>query len=285
MSRISLLNLPIDSLLFEDTVKSCIELIHTPGLKWAVTLNPEIAVTAQKDQELKQMIQQANLVTADGSGLLWGASYLNELKNHPIHSRFLRWLKAFTNAFRFFFSRNYRYQVLPGRVTGIDLVRVLLRLAGKRGYRVFLLGGKPGVAEELRQKLFAHDPRLQVVGATDGFQLEIKDGRLQPKAGEEMRERQILNQIRNTKPHLLLVAFGPPKQERWIFQHQKELREVKLAIGVGGTFDFLIGKSKRAPRWMQKIGLEGPFRLICEPKRLKRLLASIPKFVSLIVNS
>lgn len=282
MSRISLLNLPIDSLLFEDTVKSCIELMQRPGLKWAVTLNPEITVMAQKDEELKRMIQQANLVTADGSGLLWAASYLSEVKSQ---STFVRWVKAFASGFHFFFSHSYRNKVIPGRVAGIDLIRVLLKLASRQGYRIFLLGGKPGVAEELRQKLFAHDPRLQVVGATDGFQLEIKDGRLQPKEGEEMREKQVLNQIIKTKPHLLLVAFGPPKQERWIFQHQRELRDVKLAVGVGGTFDFLIGKSKRAPKWMRKIGLEFLWRLFSEPKRFKRMITTLPKFIKLIVHS
>ncbi len=282
MSRLTILGLPVDALFFEEVVKNCDRLIHVPGLKWAVTLNPEIAVVAQKDKELRRMVHEASLVTADGSGLLWAASYLSEIRSQSV---FIRWIKAFISGFHFFFSRSYRHKVIPGRVTGVDLVRVLLKLASHRGYRVFLLGGKPGVAELLRKKLFEVDPRIKIVGATDGFRLNIDDNRLSVREEDKDREHQVLSEIQRAKPHLLLVAFGPPKQERWIFQHQKELRAVKLAIGVGGTFDFLAGKSRRAPRWMRSVGLEFLWRLFCEPKRFRRMITTLPKFIKLIVNS
>ncbi len=282
MARLNILGLPVDALLFEETVRICDHLIYTPRLKWAVTLNPEIAVMAQQDSELNQMIRQASLVTADGSGLLWAASYLSEAK---AQSAFSRWLKAFASGFHFFFSRAYRNKIIPGRVTGIDLIRVLLKLAGKRGYRIFLLGGKPGVAELLREKLLALDSRLRIVGATDGFQLNLDKNGFTVAPEDQAREHQVLKAIQKQKPHLLLVAFGPPKQERWIYRHQRELRDVKLAIGVGGTFDFLIGKSHRAPRWMRKIGLEFVWRLFSEPKRFKRMIVTLPKFIRLIINS
>ncbi|MFC1651812.1 WecB/TagA/CpsF family glycosyltransferase [Patescibacteria group bacterium] len=273
MKRISLLDLPVDCLTFKETIQRVDQLLRTPGLKWGVTLNPEISIFAQFDSELKEVIQKSNLVTADGIALQWAASYLKDRSS-------CNWIATLFTGVKFYLSKKYRRKIIPERVTGVDLIRFLFALCAKRGYRVFLLGGKKGVAEELKEKLQDKYPKIQIVGATDGFEIDLDDGELEIE--EKERENRVISEIKKTKPHLLLVAFGPPKQERWIYQNQNKLKDVKLAMGIGGTFDFLTGHAKRAPKIIQKIGIEYIWRLFTQPKRFKRMIATMPKFIRLI---
>jgi exopolysaccharide biosynthesis WecB/TagA/CpsF family protein len=144
-----------------------------------------------------------------------------------------------------------------GRVAGADLVPALLAEAAKVGGRVFLLGGEGGVAAEAGARLERLHPGLVVAGTYEP-----------PRAAvEDMNNTEILARIDEAKANLLLVAFGHPKQERWIDQH-RELLPVSVAIGVGCVFDLIAGRSRRAPRWMQAAGLEWAYRLAREPRRL-----------------
>jgi N-acetylglucosaminyldiphosphoundecaprenol N-acetyl-beta-D-mannosaminyltransferase len=146
---------------------------------------------------------------------------------------------------------------LPERVTGADLVPLLATLAAKEGYRVYMLGAKPEIAKAAKAKMEAANPGLQIVGCVS------------PPIGHvvEMDNEGILADIERANPHILLVAFGNPKQEKWIYMHRDRLK-VPVCIGVGGTFDFIAGATKRAPGWMQKSGLEWTHRLAHEPRRL-----------------
>ncbi len=158
---------------------------------------------------------------------------------------------------------------LPERVTGADIVPALAKLAAKNGYRMFMLGAKPEIARKAKLRLEEQNPGLQIVGC------------LSPPIAKivEMDSKSILDEIRKAKPDILLVAFGNPKQEKWIHLHQDALKDVSVCIGVGGTFDFIAGQTSRAPMWMQKSGLEWLFRLGQEPKRLwKRYTKDIWQF-------
>lgn len=148
---------------------------------------------------------------------------------------------------------------LPERVTGVELVQRCCEIAAEEGYRVFLLGGADGVAEAAANVLKERTPGLQVVGAYS------------PPFGDfsEEEERKMVEMIRATRPHMLFVAFGAPKQDLWIARHRNEL-QVPLAIGVGGVFNFLTGRIPRAPQWMQQHGLEWFYRVAQEPRRLWR---------------
>lgn len=147
---------------------------------------------------------------------------------------------------------------LEGRVTGADLVPALAARAAERGYSLFLLGAAPGVAERAAAALRAQSPDLQIAG--------ILAPPVQPL---DQMDPAIVTSIRAAKPDILLVAFGNPKQEKWIARHAAELG-VPVMIGVGGTLDFLAGRMRRAPLWMQRAGLEWLFRLLQEPGRLWR---------------
>lgn len=150
-----------------------------------------------------------------------------------------------------------RGQPLPGRVAGADLVPALLRRAEERGQRVFLLGAGPGVAAAAAARIRARHPRLRDLGHAS------------PPAGtlEELGAPGLLARIRAARPDLLLVAFGCPKQEKWIARHRESLG-VPVSIGVGATLDFLAGRVRRAPAWVGRCGLEWCFRLAQEPRRL-----------------
>jgi len=146
---------------------------------------------------------------------------------------------------------------MPGRVAGADLVPALLADASRVGARVFLLGGEGGAA-------LAAGARLQ-----DLYPGLVVSGTYEPKraAVEDMDNEEILERIAAAKPDLLLVAFGHPKQERWIDLHRERL-SVPVAIGVGCVFDLIAGRTRRAPRWMQRAGLEWFYRVAHEPRRL-----------------
>jgi len=146
---------------------------------------------------------------------------------------------------------------LPERVAGADLIPELLAAAATRGHRVFFLGAGPGVAAEASERLRQQHPSLQIVGHySPPFATLL-----------EMDHEEITRQIRATRPDILLVAFGCPKQEKWIAMHHRALG-VPVTIGVGATLDFLAGRVRRAPHWMRHSGTEWLFRLSQEPRRL-----------------
>ncbi len=146
---------------------------------------------------------------------------------------------------------------LPERVTGADLVFEICRLAARKQYRVFLFGGLPEVTHRAAEKLQFLNPTLQIVG--------IETPQIDQLTEEE--EKQLFQRIRDARPDLLLVALGQPKGEFWLAKHHLDLG-VPAGTQLGATFDFLAGRVRRAPRWMQKIGAEWLFRTATDPRRM-----------------
>jgi N-acetylglucosaminyldiphosphoundecaprenol N-acetyl-beta-D-mannosaminyltransferase len=152
---------------------------------------------------------------------------------------------------------------LPERVAGSDLVPKLIEVAAKKGYRIYLLGATPKAAEQAVENLRLRHPDLLIAGHySPPFQKLL-----------EMDHTEIARRIRETQPDLLFVSFGCPKQEKWLAMNYRWL-EVPVAIGVGATIDFLAGRMKRAPIWMQRTGMEWLFRLVHEPRRLFKRYAT-----------
>lgn len=146
---------------------------------------------------------------------------------------------------------------LPCRVAGSDLIVELARLASDRGYRIYFLGAAPGVAQKASDKLMEMFPKLQIAGCDSPPFRTLSEAE-----SEEMRQK-----IRQSQADILLVAFGQPKGEQWIFENH-ELLNVPLSIQLGASFDFLAGTAKRAPEFWQKIGCEWLYRTLREPRRL-----------------
>lgn len=165
----------------------------------------------------------------------------------------------------------YTGQFVPERVTGVDTVTALCATLGDAD-SVFLLGAAPGVAEQAAVTLLAKNPHLHIAGTFAGS----------PRYEDALT---VVEQINAVQPHILFVAYGAPQQDLWIATYLKDLPSVRIAMGVGGTFDFLAGTRKRAPRIFQKMGLEWLWRLILEPRRFPRIFTAVILFPLLVILS
>ena len=163
-------------------------------------------------------------------------------------------------------------QRLRENINGSDMYPHLCEMAEKNGFSIYLLGARPGVAETMRRKTLESYPRLKFAGVRDGcFDLD---------AGAE----QVVAAINASGADILLVAFGVPRQEKWLERWGERL-EVPVRIGVGGLFDFYSGRIRRAPLWMREIGMEWSFRLLMEPRRLfRRYIIGNPLFLWRVVR-
>jgi N-acetylglucosaminyldiphosphoundecaprenol N-acetyl-beta-D-mannosaminyltransferase len=198
---------------------------------WVVTVNVNLLCLAERDPSFRAVVGRAEVRTADGMPIVW----MSRLRGRP----------------------------LAARVTGADLIVPLAARAAREGWRLFLCGAAPGVADRAAEELRRRAPGVDIVGtASPSFAdaAELTD----PDANASL-----LAAIRAVAPDVLLVAFGAPKQERWIEHHRaRGALEVPVAIGVGGSFDFLVGQQSRAPAWMRGSGLEWIHRAVTQPGRL-----------------
>lgn len=155
-------------------------------------------------------------------------------------------------------------QHLPERVTGVDTVTALCAELPAH-HPVFLLGAWEGTAAKAAAKLQSTNPRLTVAGTFSG-------------SPNDEDADEIIKKINESEAQILFVAFGAPKQDLWIDKHRHQLKNIRLAMGVGGTFDFIAGVHKRAPKFFQNLGIEWLWRLIREPQRLPRILNAVVVF-------
>ena len=153
---------------------------------------------------------------------------------------------------------------LRERVAGSDVIGLIAERAGRDGWRVFLLGAAEGVAQSAADMLSSRYPGFSCAGAYSGS----------PRAEEEAA---IVERVCAARPDVLLVAYGAPAQDKWIARNLAKL-SVPVCMGVGGAFDFIAGVTRRAPPWLQRLGLEWLHRLIHQPRRWRRMLA-LPRFV------
>lgn len=148
---------------------------------------------------------------------------------------------------------------LPERIPGIDLSYKLLEISNEKHYKIVLIGGKEGVAEGAKENLKKIFPNLNIVMTYNGY-------------FNEDEEKKIVEEIQKIEPDILLVGMGSEKQEIWIWNNREKFKNIGVCIGVGGTLDIWAGKKKRAPKLVQKLGLEWLYRVIIEPKRIFRVL-------------
>lgn len=230
--RVPILGIPIDNVTEDEAMVCIAALLEQGGVYQVATVNPEFVMEARHNATFRRVLLNTALNTPDGFGLLLAA----------------RWLGT----------------PLRGRATGVALVDRIAALAASRGYRLFLLGAAPGVAEQAAAVLVARYPGLQIAGCYAGT----------PYLRHEPFLRQI---IAAARPDVLLVAYGHPRQDLWIARNQPAL-QVRLAMGVGGVFDYLTGRVPLAPAWMRRSGLEWLYRLLRQPRRWRRIMVAVPLF-------
>ena len=205
------------------------------------TPNPQILLKARKSKKYGKILNSSTLNLPDGIGIV-------------IASKLCR-------------------SKIKERVGGIDFANSLIRFAEKEGYKIFLLGAKPSVAENAKRNLKKAHPSLLICGTHHGY---FK------KSGEE--NDIVIEKIKNSSPDILFVCLGAPAQEEWITKNKDRLPSVKLFIGLGGSLDVFAGNARRAPKFIQIIGLEWLYRTIKEPRRA-RIFWDIPVFLFEILKS
>lgn len=243
---IKILGVNIDKLTQTEVLKKIEEFLLQDQTRTIYTPNTEIVMTAKKDNTLKNILNEGDIVIPDGIGLIYAARI--KKKN------------------------------LPERVTGCDVSFELLDLANKKGYSVFLLGGEDGVAKEAGINLKEKYSDIKLAGVESGY---FKGTHIGQPGHEE--EKKIIEKINKSNADILFVGLGAPRQEIWINENKDKLN-CKVIIGNGGTVDILAGRVERAPDIFQSLGLEWLYRLFKDPRRLKRQMV-IPLFILTILFS
>lgn len=242
--KINIHGVSIDSYSFEEVVKIITNHVFINSEpQFVVTPNAHHIVMLQRDAYFRKIYQDSFLSVPDGVPLLWAAQFLGTpLKN---------------------------------RVNGTDLFERLCKVSAEKGFKVFLLGGRPGAAVTAAKVLQTRYPNLDIVGThcpPYGFEHCIEELAL------------INTAIKAADPDILFVGLGAPKQEKWIYENYQQLG-VPISLGIGVSFELVSGMVTRAPKLMQQLGLEWFFRLVMEPRRLwRRYVGSNTVFVWLVLK-
>lgn len=231
LAAVRILGVRVDALTYDDLLAHIGEFIAAGTPHQIATVNPEFVMEARRNSKFAAVLAGADLCMPDGVGLLWAARRLG--------------------------------RSLPQRVTGSDGVPLIARAAAAQGWRLYLLGAAPGVAERTAEILAERYRGLRVVGTYAGSPADAD-------------APDIIRRVRQAQPDILFVAYGAPRQDLWIARYHDALG-VPVMMGVGGSFDFIAGVQRRAPRWAQRLNLEWLYRLITQPWRWRRQL-DLPRF-------
>lgn len=226
MEKQPLLNTYINNVTMSETTEAIMQMIAAGKKAYVVAINVDVVMKIEDDPYLKKIVDSADMVLVDGKPLLW----ISKLHGKP----------------------------LKAKISGSDLVPLLCEIAVEKGYRIFIIGGKDGVAAKAKENLERKHPLIRIVGT------------YAPPFGFEKDDRELIHinhMISEAKPDLLITCFGCPKQEKWIYENINQY-EAKVSICAGATVDFLAGNVKRAPRWMSEHGFEWFYRFLQEPRRM-----------------
>lgn len=241
MEKQSLLNTYVNNVNMNETLLVIDEMISSNKKNYIVAINVDVVMKIEKDSYLKKIIDEADMTLVDGKPLIW----ISKWHKKPVKAK----------------------------VSGSDLVPELCKRAANKGYSIFIIGGKDGIAEQARVNLEKNYSGIKVVGT------------YAPPIGFEKDEKEVgrINKmISDVHPDLLIVCFGCPKQEKWIYENYIKY-DAKVSVCAGATVDFLAGNVNRAPKWMSDCGLEWFYRFLMEPKRMfKRYFLDDVKIIKLI---
>lgn len=228
MEKQRLLNTYVNNVSMAEALDIICDLVDSKKKSYVVAINVDVVIKMEKDEYLKRITDRADLTIVDGKPLVWFASW---------HRR-----------------------PVKAKISGSDLVPELCRVAERKGYTVFIIGGKDGTAEKAKANLKKELNNINIVGT------------YAPPMGFEKDEAELARintMISEAHPDILIACFGCPKQEKWVYENYRKY-DAKITICAGATVDFLAGEISRAPRWMSEHGLEWIYRLAQEPKRLFR---------------
>jgi len=244
MDRLSIMGVRINNISMNEVLKIAEQKIEDDEKYIIYTPNTEIIMMCQKDEEFLNLMNKSDINVPDGVGLI----YAGKVKRFP----------------------------LKEKVAGYDLSINLLKMADEKGLKLYVVGGRPGVAEAAMKNVQNDYPGIKIVGTQHGY---FKGAHLGEFGHDE--ELSLIEDINKQKPHILFVGFGAKKQEQWV-EYNKSLINANIIIGNGGTLDGLAGLVKRAPDVFINLGLEWLYRLIKEPKRITRQIV-LPVFMVKVI--
>ena len=225
----------------KETIQEICRLVDIKQKSYVVAINVDVVMKMEKDTYLKKITDEANLTLVDGKPLVW----ISKWHKRPVKAK----------------------------ISGSDLVPQLCKVANKKGYSIFIIGGAEGVAEKAKTRLEKELSDIRIVGTYS------------PPFGFEKNDKELakINQmITDVHPDLVIACFGCPKQEKWIYENYHKYNGT-VSICAGATVDFLAGNINRAPAWMSDHGLEWLYRFLQEPKRLfKRYFVDDIKILGLV---
>lgn len=241
MEKQSLLNTYVNNVNMDEAIQAIEDMIASEKKSYIVAINVDVVMKIENDSYLKEITDKADMVLVDGKPLEWIAKW---------HKR-----------------------PIKAKISGSDLVPILCKRAAEKGYSIFIIGGKEGIAKKAQQNLERDLPGIRIVGT------------YAPPFGFEKDEKELnrINEmISDAHPDILIACFGCPKQEKWIYENYQKY-DAKVSVCAGATVDFLAGNVNRAPKWMSDHGLEWFYRFLQEPKRMfKRYFVDDVKILKLI---
>lgn len=238
IERVDILGVEISAINIHQAIHAIDEWLTYRTQRYVCVAAAHCIMDSLHSHELQRIYNSSGLTTPDGMSLVW-----------------LMRLRGYHNV---------------GRVYGADLMLATCQLSLEKGYRHFLYGGEPGVADQLAGRLIELFPGIQIVGT-----YSPPFGELTPE-----EDQAIIDLINSATPDIVWVGMSSPKQDRWMATHVG-LLTAPVLIGVGAAFDFLSGHKRQAPIWMQRLGIEWLFRLAMEPRRLWRRYIQYPRFALL----
>lgn len=254
--RVNLWGVPFDAVTSAEAVDRVTSLVAAREPSYLITANLHYVMLHDRTPELRRVTDGAALVLADGQPIVW-------------RSRLGKRSRSGRSPDGSSQDRSDSESVLPERVTGSELIFDLARRGAELGWRIYFLGGRPGVAQRCARRLASLYPGLQIAGVESPPFRELGD---RERADQEER-------IRASRADLLFVAFGQPKGELWISHHYRRLN-VPVSVQLGASFDFVAGEVRRAPSIWQRCGMEWAYRLASDPKRLGPRYASNAAFLA-----
>lgn len=228
--RIDVLGVGFDNCTREEAVAESLAMLEEDDCHYVVTPNPEIVELCREDEGLRGIVNAADLVLPDGIGVIYGARLLGT--------------------------------PLRARIPGIEYAQALMARLAEGGQSLFLLGARPGYAEQAAERLRAAYPGLCIAGTNDGYFQE---------------DAPVVEKIRGSGAAVVFVCLGAPKQERWMAENG-EATGARLLVGLGGCLDVFSGNVRRAPPVFCRLGLEWLYRLLKEPRRIGRMM-KLPLFL------
>src|SRR3989338_584265 len=263
MYKNDIAGLKIDALTKQELLTALLSRIAVNQKTWVTTVYSEFLYAGLKDPEVMKMLNQADIAAVDGIGIFWAQKFLSL----PLLAKnfWLKIIESYWQVFGTLLSLPFqKHATIPGS----ELIWDIAEMAAKNNFSIYLLGGFGDTAKLASEKLKVKSEKLRIAGSSN----------------KNPNDASVIADINNPRPDILLVAYGPIKQEKWIYKHRNDLPSVKLFVGLGGTFDYVAGKRINPPSWIRQIGLEWLWRLFTQPHRIGRIWNATFGLIDLLVH-